>query len=88
MGGVLRLSAGLQLLAFTRAESTDGWLLRVQNTTPRRVKGTAIFMDRKIPLGPISAGRIHTVLFRPVGRNWKAIPVNAAEEPVSVPSDL
>jgi alpha-mannosidase len=88
MGGVLRLSAGLQLLAFTRAESTDGWLLRVQNTTPRQVKGTAVFMDGKIPLGPISPGRIHTVLFRPVGRNWKAIPVNAAEEPVSAPSVL
>jgi len=87
-GGALGLSAGLKLLAFTRAESPDAWLLRVQNTLSRRVNGAAVFLGTKISLGSIPAGRIHTVLFQPAGRRWKAIAVNAAEEPVSAPSHL
>jgi alpha-mannosidase len=87
-GGALGLSAGLKLLAFTRAESPDAWLLRVQNALSRRVNGAAVFLGTKISLGSIPAGRIHTVLFQPAGRRWKAIAVNAAEEPVSAPSHL
>lgn len=86
-GSVLRLSAGLELRVFTRAASGDGWLLRVQNTSPRSVAATAFFLGTKISLGRIAVGRIYTARLRPGGATWQVVAVNAAEEPVPAPTD-
>jgi alpha-mannosidase len=81
-GGVLRLSDGLQLLAFARAESSEGWLLRVQNTTASARTGTVDFLGSKVTLGRVAAWRIHSVLLQQTGHTWSATAVNAAEEPI------
>jgi alpha-mannosidase len=79
-GSVLKLSPGLQLLAFTRAESMDGWLLRVQNTLTRVATATAILLTVEVPLGRILPGRIQTMILQPTRKQWKVTLVNAAEE--------
>lgn len=82
-GGVLRLSEGLRLLAFTRAEQSDGWLLRVQNGGTRALPASVVFLGETLSLGRIAAGRIQTLLLQPAGRSWSATAVNCVEEPIS-----
>lgn len=81
-GGMLRLSAGLELLAFAPATAKGGWFLRVQNTTARRLVGSVVFLGAKLALGSITKYRIHTVLLQQDGQTWKTTVVNAVEERV------
>ncbi len=83
MGGVLRLSEGVQLLAFTSAVSVSGWLVRVQNTRLRSIAAAAVFLGTKLSFGRIAAGNILTVLLQANGETWNVTLVNALEEPNS-----
>jgi alpha-mannosidase len=87
-GSVLELGAGLQLLAFTRAESKDGWILRVQNIAHRTVTAAATLLGTKIPLGRIPTGRIQTMILQSTCQQWKVMLVNAAEESLRSPTPL
>lgn len=87
-GGVLSLPAALHLLALTQAQMSDGWLLRVQNTSARAVSGTAVFIGLEFSLGRIPPGRIRTVILQRAVRSWRVTEVNAAEEPVASDTDL
>jgi alpha-mannosidase len=63
-GGVLRAGPGLRLLAFARAASGDGWMLRVQGAGPRAAEAAVEFLGGRVSLGKIEPGRIRTVILR------------------------
>jgi alpha-mannosidase len=87
-GSLLQLRKGLRLLAFLPAEAKGGWVLRVQNTTPRPVIGSASFLGAELALGQIAAGRIQSSLLEPIDAGWRITAVSGVEEPVEAQAAL
>jgi alpha-mannosidase len=81
-GGVLRAGGGVRVLAFARAETHNGWLLRVQGGGAKVADATVEFFGSRIPLGRIARDQIRSFVLQQDGGRWKCIPVSSAEEPL------
>jgi alpha-mannosidase len=80
-GGVLRVDGGVRVLAFVRAETHDGWLLRVQGGGAKAADAAVEFLNSRIPLGRIARNQIRSFVLQQDGGRWKCFPVNSAGEP-------
>jgi len=79
-GSLLRLSAGVRLLALKAALAGDGWILRVQVIAPRPVTARIMWQEQTIALGRATPGEIVSWRIVRSGARWNAQRVNVAEE--------
>ncbi|HEU5081255.1 MAG TPA: glycoside hydrolase family 38 [Opitutaceae bacterium] len=87
---VLKLSAGLQLLAFLPARTEPGsWVLRAQNLSRRSVSASVLILGEALALGRLEGGAIRSWLLHKEttggagGAHWSARETTAAEEIIS-----
>jgi alpha-mannosidase len=73
--------SSLQLLALKRAESGNGFVLRVQGTA-KSVPAKLTWAEKTINLGTVRAGQIVSWHLEPEKSSWKATPVDLAEIPI------
>ncbi len=79
-GSLLRLPAGVRLLAIKPATSGSGWILRVQLVAAKPVPLRLVWLGHSLDLGRGLPGQITSWRLIPAGDHWTASPVNLAEE--------
>ncbi len=82
IGSLASLHPGsLQLLALKRAETGNGYVLRVQGSSGKTVRAKLKWMGSSISLGAVPSGQIMSWLLEPAASTWKATVVDLSEEP-------